>query len=103
MRQLVLGLGLWIGVVGVALGADTIKAIIASPTAFDGRHVMVSGTVRAVRLKVSQRGNPYETFYLCDRSCVRVFTFGQPVIADGQHIKVRGTFSADKHVGRSTR
>jgi hypothetical protein len=34
---------------------------------------MVSGTVQNVVAKTSRRGNDYETFDLCDNTCLKVF------------------------------
>lgn len=80
-----------------------IDSILASPESFDGQHVTVTGTVAALRIRTSQKGNPYETFNLCDGRCVHVFTFGQPAsITNGSRATVSGTYSAVKRVGRYT-
>jgi len=76
--------------------------LIAHPSSYDGQHVGVTGKVENIALKTSQRGNDYETFKLCDKVCVRVFTWGHPKLIEGQSKTVHGTFSAVKHVGSST-
>ena len=76
--------------------------ILANPTKFDGKHVTVSGTAQYVRQKTSRRGNEYETFSLCDQTCVNVFTWGHPNVAEGKQLTVNGTFEEVKHVGRYT-
>jgi hypothetical protein len=75
---------------------------VTSPTAFDGRHVTVSGTVRSVLVKTSHRGNDYEAFSLCEKSCLKVFTWGHPQIREGQRLEIKGTFQAVKRVGQYT-
>jgi hypothetical protein len=82
--------------------AASIAQITADPAAYDGHVVTVSGTVSALRSRVSHKGNAYETFELCSSSCVHVFTFGHPPLRYGERATVAGTFSAVKHVGRYT-
>jgi hypothetical protein len=98
-RTLPSAIALLASVAGGAFAAESIDAILANPGAFDGKHVVVTGTA-AVEPKTSRRGNEYETFQLCDRACVHVFTWGHPSITEGQPITVRGTFAAVKHVGQ---
>jgi hypothetical protein len=80
----------------------TVDKVATNPTAFDGHHVAVSGTVRSVLAKTSHRGNDYETFSLCEKSCVKVFTWGHPQVKEGQRLEVKGTFQAIKRVGGYT-
>jgi hypothetical protein len=86
----------------VAALAASIAQITAHPAAYDGHVVTVSGIVSTLDSQVSHKGNAYETFALCGSSCVRVFTFGQPLLRDGERATVTGTFAAVKHVGRYT-
>jgi hypothetical protein len=81
-----------------ASGTVSISALLASPSKYDGSHVVVTGTVSSVVPKTSRAGNAYETFSLCDAEsdCVRVFTWGQPSLNDGDRKTVHGTFSAVK-------
>lgn len=76
-----------------------IANILAAPASFDGQHVTVSGTVQQLSERTSRRGNDYTTFDLCDASCVHIYSFGHPKIANGQTLTVNGKFFADKHVG----
>ncbi len=86
----------------LAASAAAIVQITAHPQNFDGQVVTVSGTVSALRARTSRKGNEYETFTVCNGSCIHVFTFGQPLIRDGGQVSVTGTFAAVKHVGRYT-
>jgi hypothetical protein len=70
--------------------------LITNSSAYDGKHLTVSGAIRNVIAKTSQRGNDYETFDLCDKSCV----LGASQLREAQHLSVSGTFDAVKHVGR---
>jgi len=82
-------------------GTVSIADLLNHASAYDGSHVVVAGSVASVRPKTSRAGNQYETFDLCDTNgnCVRVFTWGQPALREGDKITVKGTFSAAKHVG----
>jgi hypothetical protein len=79
-----------------------ISDLLASPSAHDGQHVDVSGTISHLVQKTSHKGNPYVTFSLCSSQCIHVFAFGSPSISDGQTITVHGTFAAVKHTGSYT-
>lgn len=74
--------------------------ILANPTAYDGKHLMVSGTVQNVVAKTSRRGNDYETFDLCDNTCLKVFAWGHPGLQEGQSLSVSGKFDTVKRVSR---
>ncbi len=51
------------------IAATTIAQILGSPSAYDGKHVDVHGTVEHLEQKVSRKGNPYVTFALCSGQC----------------------------------
>jgi cytochrome c-type biogenesis protein CcmE len=76
-----------------------IADILANPTSFDGQHLSVAGTVAQLAAKTSRRGNDYTTFDLCDTTCIHVYSYGHPKLANGQALTVTGKFFADKHVG----
>ena len=76
-----------------------IADILAAPSSFDGQHLTVNGTVQQLSEKTSRRGNDYTTFDLCDVTCVHVYSYGHPKIANGQTLTVNGRFFADKKVG----
>ena len=80
----------------------TVAAVLRDPLTYNGRHVDVSGTVRGIRAKTSARGNAYETFSLCDGSCLHVFAWGRPTLRAGARATVHGTFAATKRVGNYT-
>jgi hypothetical protein len=92
----------------VARSADVaatakIADILAAPAAYDGKHLVVSGTAAHVEHRTSHRGNAYTVFDLCDGStCLHVFSFGSPTVNEGATISVPGTFAAEKHVGSQT-
>lgn len=95
-------LGLLTAGLPLAAPAAGIAQITAHPHTFNGQVVTVSGTVSALRARTSRKGNPYETFTVCNGGCVHVFTFGQPLLRDGERATVTGTYAAVKHVGRYT-
>jgi len=77
-----------------------IAGVLANPASFDGQHLSLSGTVGNLAEKTSRRGNDYTTFDLCNgASCIHVYTYGHPKLANGQALTVTGKFFADKHVG----
>jgi hypothetical protein len=75
MRDSILVLGLILLIWTSAAFAEAVRPsqIVGKPTTYDGKHLTVSGTVQHVTAKTSRRGNEYETFDLCDNSCVKVF------------------------------
>ncbi len=79
--------------------ATKIADILANPTAFDGQHLTVSGTIAQLAEKTSRRGNDYSTFDLCDTACLHIYIRSHPKIADGQALTVSGKFYADRKVG----
>ena len=85
-----------------AQAGDTVAAILASPSSYDGKHVDVDGTAQDIQEKTSKSGNAYDTFSVCDGSCLHVFIFGRPHIVEGKKITVHGKFVAVKHVGEYT-
>jgi hypothetical protein len=95
---------LFVFLVGIptTTSAATIAQILASPSAYDGQHVDLRGTIEGLRAKTSQRGNPYVTFSLCATQCIHVFGFGSPSISDGQTITVHGKYETVKHVSGYT-
>lgn len=78
----------------------TVNDLVGNLAAYDGKRVAIAGTVAGKRESVSHEGNAYDTFWLCDGRCIRVFIFGEPEISDGQRLTVRGTFNTVKRVGR---
>ena len=74
--------------------------ILENPSTYDGKHVTVSGVVEHLEPRTSRKGNDYETFDLCDNSCLKVFIWGHPSLKAGQALSVIGTFDTVKHVGR---
>jgi hypothetical protein len=104
MRNSVLVFGLVLFLWTSTAFAETMgpAQVLGNPTTYDGKHLTVSGTVQNVIMKTSRRGNDYETFELCDNSCMKVFTWGHHELRKSQQLSVSGTFDAVKHVGRYT-
>ncbi len=80
------------------LAADSIDAIIANPSAFDGKAVQVHGTVADVKQKTSRKGNDYTLFDVCETKCVHIYAHGKVGVTDGAIVTITGTFTAVKHM-----
>ena len=80
----------------------TVSQLLSNPTAFDGKHVTVAGTAEAVKPSTSRSGYDYETFNLCQESCVNVFTVGHPRVPEGRRMTVKGRFKAVQEFGPYT-
>jgi hypothetical protein len=76
-----------------------VSQLLSDPLNFDGRHVTVSGTAQSIKPVSSRLGHEYETFQLCEQSCVNVFAVGHPHITEGERITVNGQFEADTSFG----
>jgi hypothetical protein len=76
-----------------------VSQLLSDPLNFDGRHVTVSGTAQSIKPVSSRLGHEYETFQLCEQSCVKVFAVGHPHITEGERITVNGQFEADTSFG----
>ena len=82
-----------------ASAADSIDAIVATPSHYDGSTVDVTGTAKNVKARTSKKGNDYETFQVCQTQCVNVYSFGHPAVTNGATVRVQGSFVADKSMG----
>jgi hypothetical protein len=98
----------WVGAfILFTLGATnaaevTVHSIIASPNSFDHQTVTLQGTATAVKETTSQRGNDYTTFKLQDSDSgdsVSIFTWGHPLLGNGDHVRVEGVFEREHHQG----
>jgi hypothetical protein len=67
------------------------SAIVASPSAYDGKSVTVTGTVRNVQVSRTPIGN-VTGFQLCDSKCVVVIDKTNGSHPDGAMATVTGTF-----------
>ena len=76
-----------------------VSRLLADPLAYDNHHVTVSGTAKSIKPVSSGLGHKYETFQLCEQSCVNVFAVGHPHITEGERITVTGDFEADTSFG----
>lgn len=85
-----------------AASTPTIAQLVENPSAYQGRHVQVKGTVEHVEHKISHEGNPYLTFSLCSSQCIPVFAFGNPKTSDGDIVTVRGTYQPVNHLNGYT-
>ena len=87
-----------VGLPVVSPGAMTIAQLMNDPSAYDGKHVSVSGTVKHLQQEVSTNGQPFVIFALCSTiSCVHVFGWGSPNLRNDRVIMVQGTFAAVRH------
>ncbi len=86
----------------LAQPAIAISALVQHPNQYDGKTVSVTGTVVGYRERVSGRGNPYTTFRLTDGGAVSVFIWNHQGLRDGIRVRVVGTFSRVRRVGRYT-
>jgi hypothetical protein len=69
----------------------------------DGRSLWLEGRVTGLVFKVSRSGNPYTLFTLEDSTgTLKVYVRGHPDLQDGDSIRVNGTFSRIKRVGKYT-
>jgi hypothetical protein len=81
----------------------TTSAILSAPERYDKQTVTLSGSVRNLSQRMSQRGNAYYTFDLQDiTGRMRVFSFGQASCPEGRQATVDGTFEMVKSVGGYT-
>jgi hypothetical protein len=92
--------------VAFANAADiSIHSIVSNPSGFDHQTIMLQGTAVAVKETTSQRGNDYTTFKLQDPGSgdsISIFTWGHPVLGNGDHVRVEGVFEREHHQGRYT-
>jgi hypothetical protein len=95
-------LAAFLGAGATALADDAISAIMATPAAYDGKGVTVTGTVSHIFAASTARA-PYASFSLCDAdsACVRIFVSSHPNITEGKTATASGSFrSAGSFNGR---
>ncbi len=85
-------------------GRSPIAELLRNPSSWDGKKVKISGQIRSLKKRRSRSGNLYSTFSLSDRegNSVKVFSWGHPVIDNGEPVEVEGVFKREKHVGKLT-
>ena len=76
-----------------------VSQLLSALLAYDNHHVTVSGTAQSIKPMSSRLGHEYETFQLCEQSCVNVFAVGHRHITEGERITVNGKFEADTSFG----
>jgi membrane protein implicated in regulation of membrane protease activity len=80
----------------------SIHALIQDPALYDGKVVTVVGTIAAYRERVSSGGNAYTVFRLTEGDAsILVFSWNKQGRADGQRVRVTGTFSRIVQAGAS--
>jgi hypothetical protein len=80
----------------------SVHALTQDPAKYDGKVVIVVGTITAYRERVSAAGNPYTTFRLTDGDeFVVVFSWNKQGFSNGQRVRVTGTFSKIREAGTS--
>jgi hypothetical protein len=82
-------------VAGVAAPTEaTVAEIVKAPEKFDGKLVVVRGTVAGLVQKTSGRANPFTRFDLTDGDdMVSVYAEGHPVLKNGDEIKLTGRYA----------
>lgn len=77
--------------------------ILASPDVFDGRPLVIAGTIANLREQLSTRGNAYYVFDLEDgRRSIRVLAYGNTACQAGAYATVEGRFRRVKRQGAET-
>jgi hypothetical protein len=85
------------------LAVTPIQNLLQTPDQYDGKTVTVDGTITAYRERVSRQGHAYTTFRVgANGRSVSVFAWKPQGLANGLRVRVTGTFSKEKHVGRYT-
>jgi hypothetical protein len=78
----------------------TVCSIVANPAGFNSQIITLQGTTIALKETTSRRGNDYTTFKLQDpsgRCAVDIFTWGHPLLTNGDHVRVEGVFETEHH------
>ncbi len=74
-----------------------------NPERYDGKAVMVSGTIRLYSERVSRRDEPYTTFSLADQNtAVRVYSRRHEGLSEGMEVTVTGRFNRERASGSHT-
>ena len=80
----------------------SVHALMQDPAPYDGKIVTVVGMITGYRERTSNAGTPYTVFRLADGDAsVVVFSWNRQGLADGQRVRVTGTFSRIKQAGTS--
>ncbi len=89
-------------------GCDTYVQAVATPSSLlqtavgaPARNVRVVGKVQKMIHHTSRSGLPYDVFFLCSDSCVRVYRRERTSLEDGDVISVVGTYYAERRLGRA--
>lgn len=87
--------------IAIAQGIKTtVGDILSDPDKYDGKMVEVKGMVESLKFKVSKKGNPYTVFNLVDKGySVKIFSFGNLPIKEGDLVRVIGRYQKVKYVG----
>ena len=81
------------------------EKILADKNSYDGKEVLVAGTVSAdLKLKKSKSGKDYTTFSLLGDSGrrIKIFYWGKLKLQGGQKVKVTGTYHKVKKLKEYT-
>lgn len=78
----------------------TVQALLTDGQKYDGKQVVLVGTVRNLKEKVSKKGNPYYTFKIGEgKQTISVFGYGKATAKEGDRVRVTGKFAVEKRVG----
>lgn len=77
-----------------------VQALLTEGKKYDGKQVVLVGTVRNLKERVSKKGNPYYTFKIGEgKQTVSVFSYGKAPVKEGDRVRVTGKFAVEKRVG----
>ncbi len=81
----------------------TVQALLNNGKQYDGKQVVLVGTVRELKEKVSKKGNPYFTFKIGEgKQSISIFGYGKANVKEGDRVRVTGKFAVEKRVAYAT-
>jgi len=83
---------------------STVEEIIANKDSYDGKEVLVSGTVSSPKFKATRRGKAYMTFPILGHSGgrINILFWGDMKLKPGKEVRVTGIFKKIMEVGKYT-
>jgi len=87
-----------------AVTESTVEEIIANKDSYDGKEVLVSGTVSSPKFKATRRGKAYMTFPILGHSGgrINILFWGDMKLKPGKKVRVTGIFKKIMEVGKYT-
>jgi hypothetical protein len=80
------------------------QEILSNPGKYDGQEVTIHGKASKIKPRTSKHGNDYTMLILRDESgkTLKIFSWGHPLLAEGQKVTVTGIYKTVKRIGRHT-